>query len=103
YHVLEVVPLAGVGAGDVGTVAVETCARIDQERAGFRRRTALLVLVVQDRGVLVERDDVAVRHLVLVVRGGPQVGEMDVELARPVAEGALGGKVGARAGEGGFT
>src|SRR5690606_36811799 len=56
----EVVVLARVGARDVGCIAVELSAGIDQERMRPGRRGALLDLIMQHRGVFVQRDDVRI-------------------------------------------
>ena len=50
-----------VAPRDVGRVAVHICAGVNQKRSSPGRGLPGLVLVVHDRAVLVQRNDVAVR------------------------------------------
>src|SRR3546814_11530310 len=78
-------------AGDVAGVAAVAGAGVDQEAAHRLRRQAPEFGVVQDRAVLVERDDVAVGQLIGILPGGLAVGPVDAELAGTGAGGARGG------------
>ena len=49
-----------VGSRDVGCVTVDPRARIDQETVDLSRRLSIIVLVVKDAGMFVERNDVGV-------------------------------------------
>src|SRR3546814_9583808 len=80
-------------AGDVAGVAAVAGAGVDQEAAHRLRRQAPEFGVVQDRAVLVERDDVAVGQLIGILPGGLAVGQGAAELAGTGAEGAIGGAV----------
>src|SRR3546814_1778878 len=74
-------------AGDVAGVAAVAGAGVDQEAAHRLRRQAPEFGVVQDRAVLVERDDVAVGQLIGILPGCLAVGQVDAELAGAGAEG----------------
>ena len=73
----------GVGAGDVGVVTLVRGPRVEEQRLGGRpRRTAAVAHVVERGGVRAGGDDVLVGRLGVVLRGRPQVEEVQVELAR---------------------
>ena len=91
-----------VGAGDVRVVAVRTGAGVDQKAARRRRSRPVVVLVMQHAGVLVQRDDVRIRQLALLLGTGGQVRHVDVELAAAAVERVPGGKVAAHSGAGGL-
>ena len=90
------VAVAG-GAGDVRGITAAVRARVDQQRQRLRRRLLVLVLVMQHRGVLVQRDDVAVGQIALGQTAGLEVGGMDRRLRPAFAEGALRGQMRRRA------
>ena len=83
-HGLEIAVFRRVGSRDIGGIAIVLGAGIDQERQSFSRVFPFQGLVMQNRAVTVERDDVAVGELVLHVAGGFEVGEMDFELGRAI-------------------
>ena len=64
----------------------------------LRRRLALLVLIVQDRRVLVERDDVGVGQLALRMSRGAHVRHVNLVLRLAGAERGFRGDVSARSG-----
>ena len=67
-------------AGDIRAVPREARAGVDQQRP--RRLRALFVAdVVEGGGVLAQRDDVLVRRLGIVLAGGAEEGEVQLELA----------------------
>ncbi len=72
---------------DVRCIAVDLCAGVDQERAALAGGLTLEIRVVQDRSVLVECDDVAVRQLTLCVTGRLAESLMDGELRQALVEG----------------
>ena len=75
------------GAGDVGGVTIDLGAGVDQQRAMLGRHRIALVLVVQRRAVLVQRDDVVVGHVVVGMAGGGEVGRVDAGFGGAGTEG----------------
>ena len=71
-----------VRARDVGGIALELGAGIDQQRARDGRRLGAHALVVQRRAVLVQSDDVAVRQLRLALPTGREISLVQLQLRR---------------------
>ena len=84
-------------ARDVGGVAAELGAGVDEQRVQLRRLVAPLDLVVQHGAALIQRDDRVVRQLALALAAGRHERERDLEFAGAGAERALGRDVTARA------
>ena len=75
---------------------MDLCAGVDQERAAFAGRLTLEIRVVQDRTVLVECDDVAVRQFTLRVTGRLAESLVYGELRQAIVEGLGSGNMAER-------
>ena len=98
-EVQELARLGGVGPRDVAGIAGVLRACVDQERLHARRALPVQYLVVQDRGVPVETDDVVVRQFLLPRAGCPAIGEVDFVLRGARPEGFFRRAVGTHAGD----
>ena len=65
------------GAGDIRAIATQAIARINQQNfVGICR--APLLLIMQDRGLLIEGHNIGIRRLIFQDFAGSQVGHVDV-------------------------
>ena len=69
----------GPGARDVGGVAVDIGAGVDQKASMRFRGRAIAIVVMQNRGVFVQAHDTGVRQQIGIVAGGIQIGEVDAQ------------------------
>ena len=82
-----------MSARDVGGVAAELGAGVDEQRVQLRRLVAPLDLVVQHCAAFIQRDDRVVRQLALALATGRHERERNLEFAGASAERAFGGNV----------
>ncbi|MNP29390.1 hypothetical protein D3C76_1224130 [compost metagenome] len=84
-----VVRVCRPGTGEVGRVAVVLSARIQQEATHLGRCAVIQFGVVQHGCMLVQRHDIAVRHVGIPMARRGQVRLIDIELAHPGQEGFM--------------
>ena len=63
---------------------------VEQETAHLRRGTMVQFGVVQDGGMLIQRDNIAVRHVGITMAGGGEIGLVDIEFAHSRLESFVG-------------
>ena len=82
-----IVAVCRPGTGKVSGIAVIFRPSIQQEAADFSWCAVIQLGVVQHRRMLVQRHDVAVRHIGVAMAGSRQIGLVDIKLAHAGTEG----------------
>ena len=85
-----VVAVCRPGPGQIRGIAVIFCASVEQEAAHLHRGAMIQFGVVQDGGMLIQRDNVAVRHVGVTMAGGGKIGLVDIEFAHSGLESFVG-------------
>ena len=83
---IVIIAMRRPGTGQVGCIAVVFRARIQQEATHLCRRTMIKLCVMQYGGMLVQRHNIAVRHISVAMAGRGQIGLVDIKLAHPGEE-----------------
>ena len=85
-----VIAVCRPGPRQIRGIAVIFRAGVEQKAAHLRRSAMVQFGVVQDGSMLVQRHDVAVRHVGIAVTGGGKIGLVDIEFAHPGLKSLIG-------------
>ncbi len=94
--------IARPAARDVRGIAVHAGAGIHQQAVTGGGGLQSIMLVMQNRGMRVETDDVAVRHIRFPLARRAKIGQLDIELRAALHESAPGSQMATRGAQAGF-